>query len=96
VILNTEPAILTERLATRGAHSRFERHPDGPATESALYKDTAARLTHLDWAVCSIDSTHREPTEIAAIVTARILTLYTGHRSEHGNNRPVPADPQHR
>jgi len=42
VILNATPAVLGGRLARRGGtHSRFERQPDGPAIESALYQDTA-------------------------------------------------------
>lgn len=85
VILNATPAVLTGRLARRGgAHSRFERQPDGPATESALYQDTAAGLTALGWPVCSIDATARTPGDVAAIVTDRILTLHAD-RSAHGD-----------
>ncbi len=84
VILNAAPAVLTQRLASRGGtHSRFERRPDGPATEAALYHDTTARLTALGWPVCSIDTTDRTPGDVAAIVIDRILPLHAD-RSDHG------------
>jgi dTMP kinase len=77
VILNAAPAVLTARLARRGgSHSRFERRPDGPATESALYQDTAAGLTALGWPVCGIDATASTPGAVAAIVTDRVITLH--------------------
>jgi dTMP kinase len=96
VILNAAPAVLTGRLARRGgSHSRFERRPDGPATESALYQDTAARLTALGWPVCGIDATASTPRAVAAIVTDRVITLHAD-RSAHGNQRPVLSDLQHR
>jgi dTMP kinase len=84
VILNAAPAILTRRLADRGGtHSRFERRPDGPATEAALYRDTTGRLTALGWPVCSIDTTDRTPGDAAAIVIDRILPLHADW-SAHG------------
>ena len=85
VILNATPAILAARLAQRGGtHSRFERQPDGPATESAFYQDTAAELTALGWPVCGIDVTARTAGDVAAIVTDRVLTLHA-ERSAHGD-----------
>lgn len=51
VILNAAPAVLTRRLAGRGGtHSRFERRPDGPATEAALYQDR--RQAYCPWLAC--------------------------------------------
>lgn len=76
IILTAEPAVLTSRLSQRGgAHSRFEDLPDGPATEHALYHDTAARLTALGWTVCQIDSTSLPSVDAAAIVTDQVLAL---------------------
>lgn len=76
VILTAEPAVLINRLSQRGGtHSRFEDLPDGPATEHALYHDTAARLTTLGWTVCQIDTTSLPPIEAAAIVTDQVLAL---------------------
>ena len=85
VILNAAPAILTRRLASRGGtHSRFERRPDGPATEAALYQDTTARLTALGWPVCSIDTTGRTPGDVAAIVIDRILPPHADRSADDG------------
>ena len=63
------------RLAGRGAHSRFERLAEGPATESRLYHATATRLAFVGWPVCALDTTASAPDEVTAIVTDRILTL---------------------
>ena len=85
VILNAAPAVLTQRLASRGGtHSRFERRPDGPATEAALYQDTTARLTTLGWPVCSIGTTGRTPGDVAAIVIDRILPLHADRSADGG------------
>ena len=75
VILNAKPQILASRLAGRGAHSRFERLAEGPATESRLYHATATRLAFVGWPVCALDTTASAPDEVTAIVTDRILTL---------------------
>jgi len=83
VILNAEPAVLTQRMSQRGGpHSRFERQPSGSQTESALYQDTASRLATLGWAVCEIDSTSHTAVEVAAIVTDRVLSI-GADRSPH-------------
>jgi dTMP kinase len=77
VILNADPAVLSERMSQRGGpHSRFEREPSGPQAESELYKGTATRLAALGWTVCEIDSTRLTAGEVAAIVTDRILSIH--------------------
>jgi len=76
VILNADPAVLSERMSQRGGpHSRFEREPSGPQAESELYKGTATRLAALGWTVCEIDSTRLTAGQVAAIVTDRILSI---------------------
>lgn len=77
VVLNATPAVLAARMIGRGgAHSRFERSPDGPATESGLYQDTVSRLTDLGWTIRAIDTTSRTPKDVAAIVAEQILALH--------------------
>ena len=76
VILNGSPAVIAGRLATRGAHSRFERQPGSSQTESDLYTDTAARLAQVGWPVCTIDITTRSADQAAMIVTDRIFALH--------------------
>lgn len=85
VILNAGPTVLTARMSQRGGpHSRFEHEPSGSQAESDLYRDTAARLAALGWTVCEIDSTARTASEVAAIVTDRILSI-DADRSPHGS-----------
>ena len=75
VILNGGPAVIADRLAARGPHSRFEREPGSSQTESDLYAGTAARLAEAGWPVCTIDITTRSADQAAMIVTDRILAL---------------------
>jgi dTMP kinase len=92
VILNADPLTLRQRMELRGGtHSRFERAPDGPAIEHALYQDTVSRLHALGWQICEIDTTNRTAASAAAIVTDRILTMHA-ERSAHDGQQPVIAD----
>jgi dTMP kinase len=92
VILNADPPVLRQRMELRGGtHSRFERAPDGPAIEHALYQDTAGRLRAEGWQICEIDTTNRTAASSAAIVAARILTMHA-ERSAHDSQQPVIAD----
>jgi dTMP kinase len=75
VILNGDPAVIGDRLAARGGHSRFERQPGSSAAESGLYHDTAARLAADGWPVCVIDITTCSANQAAMIVTERVLAL---------------------
>jgi dTMP kinase len=75
VILNADPPTIAGRLAARGRRSRFERLPGASRTESDLYQDTAARLAAAGWPVRMLDATTASPTQLAAIVTDRILAL---------------------
>jgi len=82
VILTGSPAVIAARLATRGAHSRFERQPGSSQAESELYADTAARLAEAGWPVRTIDITTRSADQAAMIVTDRILALYADANPE--------------
>lgn len=97
VILNGDPHVIAARLAARGRHSRFERQPGSSATESCLYRDTAARLADAGWPVYILDVTTHSPREAAMMVTDRILALHADREQEqHEPAWPVPADPEYR
>jgi hypothetical protein len=92
VILNADPLVLRQRMELRGGtHSRFERAPDGPAIEHALYQDTVRGLRAEGWQICEIDTTNRTAASSATIVTDRILTMHA-ERSAHDSQQPVIAD----
>jgi len=67
--------VTAARLDQRGGHSRFEAMPDAASTETALYDDTARRLTRQGWPTCQIDATVRTPDELAASIAAQILAI---------------------
>ena len=76
VILNAASEVIEARLNARGGHSRFERQPGSPHTESRLYHDTTERLIMEGWSVCVVDVTTRTAREAAIIVSERILALH--------------------
>jgi len=76
VILNAASEVIEARLNARGGHSRFERQPGSPHTESRLYHDTTERLIIEGWSVCVVDVTTRTAREAAIIVSERILALH--------------------
>jgi dTMP kinase len=97
IILNADPAVIAARLARRGGHSRFEAMPGSSQAESALYRETAQRLAGDGWPVWCLDAASGTPDQLAAAVTARILTLHPAvTRSLRDHHRPVPANPEHR
>jgi dTMP kinase len=75
IILHADPTVIAARLARRGGHSRFEAMPGSSHTESVLYREAAQRLAADDWPIWCVDVASRAPDQLAAQVTARILTL---------------------
>ncbi len=73
VLLNAEHPVIAERLRARGAHSRFERQPDGSRAESDLYQDTVVQLRSAGWPVMALDCTGRQPETIATNIATRVL-----------------------
>jgi dTMP kinase len=82
VILNAAPEVIAARLSARGGHSRFERQPGSSHAESALYHDTAQRLTREGWPVLVVDVTTRTAREAAMIVSEQILALHAAQPTE--------------
>jgi dTMP kinase len=75
IILHADPTVIAARLAQRGAHSRFEAMPGSSHTESVLYREAAQRLAADGWPIWCVDAASSGPDQLAAQVTARILTL---------------------
>lgn len=80
VILHGDPAVIAQRLRRRGAHSRFERAPDGSAHESRLYEQAVRFLRVAGWPVTPIDATAEGPATIAD----RIVSLVQAVATEKG------------
>jgi dTMP kinase len=76
VLLNADHPVIADRLRQRGAHSRFERQPDGSRAESDLYHRTAADLRTAGWPVTALDCTLRRPQAIAMMIAAPVMHSY--------------------
>ncbi|MGW7572627.1 dTMP kinase [Streptomyces sp. NPDC054765] len=66
VILTAPPSTIKGRLTARGAHHRFEHHPDAPAREVELYKQAEQTLKHLGMPVLTLNTSSTTPSEAAA------------------------------
>ena len=75
VILTADPDTIAGRLATRGAHNRYQGNPAQAATETTHYGEAAAHLEHLGASVLHIDTTNTPPSRVAAQVAASIPDL---------------------
>jgi dTMP kinase len=76
VLLNADHPVIADRLRQRGAHSRFERQPDGSRTESDLYHRAAADLRTAGWPVMALDCTLRRAQAIAMMIAVPVMHSY--------------------
>lgn len=76
VLLNADHHVIADRLRQRGAHSRFERRPDGSRAESDLYHRAAAQLHTAGWPAMALDCTIRRPETIAMMIAVPVLHSY--------------------
>ncbi|NGO70533.1 dTMP kinase [Streptomyces boncukensis] len=74
VLLTAAPATITRRLAARGAHHRFEHHPDAPTREVELYARAEQTLTGLGVPVLTVDSSNTTPPKVAARIATALPT----------------------
>ncbi|KOT62932.1 MULTISPECIES: dTMP kinase [Streptomyces] len=72
VILTAAPDTIAGRLARRGAHHRFEKDPEVPAREVALYRSATATLERLGVRVLTIDTSVLTPQEAAARIASAL------------------------
>jgi dTMP kinase len=75
VILTANPAATAERIALRGAHTRFETDPDLHRREADLYHDTVILLASAGYRLLMVDSTAQRPQQIADQIGPRIVSL---------------------
>lgn len=80
VLLTADPVVTTQRIATRGVHSRFETDLDIHHREADLYHDTAARLAAAGYPIVTVDTSSQCPQRVTEQVGRRIelLTRRTG------------------
>ncbi|MEU5001521.1 dTMP kinase [Streptomyces sp. NPDC021622] len=72
VVLTAEPPVIAARLAERGAHHRFERDPDSPARELALYERATQTLRAMNVPLLALDTGNTTPSESAAQIAVSL------------------------
>jgi dTMP kinase len=72
VIINARSDAITKRLEARGAHSRYEREPDGTERECAGYYEAARFLMAAGVRVLQLDASTAGAEDVARAVVAAI------------------------
>ncbi|WP_455353436.1 dTMP kinase [Streptomyces sp. SYSU K217416] len=75
VILTASPSIIAQRIADRGAHHRFERDPEIPAREVALYAEATLTLKGLGIPVLTVDVGRLTPSEGSDRIASELSRL---------------------
>ncbi|MFC0864056.1 dTMP kinase [Sphaerimonospora cavernae] len=81
VLVTTDPAILEERLALRGAHSRFE-HAGSSHVEARLYDDLADVLAEDEFPMYRLDTGDVPPQVAVQAISERISELWSRRQRE--------------
>ncbi|MEV6804666.1 dTMP kinase [Streptomyces sp. NPDC051132] len=77
VFLTAHPDVIAERLARRGAHSRYERLPESSLIEFGLYAEAATFLTDRGARVLVLDTTSTGPDGLARTIAGEIIAMQT-------------------
>ncbi|MCG8915722.1 dTMP kinase [Actinokineospora sp. PR83] len=75
VLLTVEPSVAVERVAVRGAHTRFHQGIASAEQEVAFYEEAATWLTSRGVPLLTVDTTDAAESEVAAHIGARITRL---------------------
>jgi dTMP kinase len=81
VILDADPAVISERLQERGPHNRFQLTPGSSHAEVAYYHEAAERLVASGFKVLRVDCGERPPEQTAASIRDRLLPLLASSRA---------------
>jgi dTMP kinase len=96
VLITAQPEVIAERLAGRGAHSRYERVDGSSHIECAYFRDAGRFIREKGLRVLDIDATHAGPEEVARTIVVAITRLrkdYQDHGAERADvqpQQPVP------
>lgn len=81
VIINARTDVIAKRLEDRGAHSRYEREPNGPERECAYFREAARFLMAAGVRVLQLDVSAVGPEEVARAVVEAIREPWMRGRS---------------
>jgi dTMP kinase len=76
VILETDPGVIAERLAERGAHNRFQLAPGSSHAEVHFYRQATERLIQAGFDVLRVDCSRQPAEQSAGLIRDRLLTFF--------------------
>lgn len=79
VILEVDPEVISERLAERGPHNRFQLTPGSSHAEVHFYRQATDRLIQAGFDVLRVDCNQRPPEQSAAFIRDRLLTFFASN-----------------
>ncbi|MGQ0840165.1 dTMP kinase [Actinokineospora sp.] len=80
VILETNPNVISERLADRSPHNRFQFTPGSSHAEAKYYQDAKEQLIRAGFNVLPVDCVSRQPEQSAALILGHLTELLTSDR----------------
>ncbi len=83
VLLIADPAVAASRIATRGAHDRFQSGISASEAEAKMYRTAASYLSRLGTpAVLTIDTTSQRPHQVMEKIAQRIAEFGQNSRDQ--------------
>ncbi|MFE7503896.1 dTMP kinase [Promicromonospora sp. NPDC057488] len=78
ILLTGSPDVVRTRLTQRGAHNRYQDHPNATANEVAYFLDASDRLSRTNARVEHIDTTTMDAASVAELAAATVLEFAHG------------------
>ncbi|WP_406501628.1 dTMP kinase [Streptomyces sp. NBC_01590] len=95
VMVSGDPEVIAERLAGRGAHSRYERTEGSSRIECAFFADAGRFLRGKGMRVLDVDASHMGAEQVARTVAAAITRLMKDHENDDaGRDHVQPQQPR--
>jgi dTMP kinase len=82
VILEADPDIISERLADRGPHNRFQLSPGSSHAEVHFFQQATEQLIQAGFEVLQVDCNQRPAEQSAAFIRDRLLSLFAAPSTE--------------
>lgn len=94
VILEAAPEVITERLAARGPHNRFQVTPGSSHAEVHFYRQATERLVQAGFDVLRVDSNKQSADQSASIICDQLMNFLTAapHRDDSYSTYPDTAE----
>lgn len=81
VILEADPEVVSQRLAERGAHNRFQLSPGSSHAEVHFYRQATERLIQVGFDVLCVDCNQRPPEQVAGVIRDRLTRFFSSPNS---------------